>query len=54
VVILPEARSDIAVTVVRANAKLPLRVSRVGDRVVVDGGLPCDRTAAARRSARGG
>jgi len=39
VVILPEARSDIAVTVVRANAKLPLRVSRVGDRVVVDGGL---------------
>lgn len=39
VTVAPEARPDVAVTVLRANPRLPLRVSRVGDRVVVDGGL---------------
>ena len=39
VTIVPEARSDVAVFVTRTNARLPLRVTREGDTVVVDGGL---------------
>lgn len=39
VTIVPEARSDVAVFVTRTNSRLPLRVTRVGDTVVVDGGL---------------
>ena len=39
VTIVPEARSDVAVFVTRANPRLPLRITREGDRVVVDGGL---------------
>ena len=39
VTVIPEARSDVAVSVVRANPHLPLRISREGDRVIVDGGL---------------
>ncbi|HEY5071507.1 MAG TPA: DUF2807 domain-containing protein [Caulobacteraceae bacterium] len=39
VTVLPEARPDITVTVTRANPRLPLRISRDGDRVVIDGGL---------------
>lgn len=39
VTIVPEARNDVAVFVTHANARLPLRVTRVGDTVVVDGGL---------------
>lgn len=39
VTIIPEARNDVAVSVVRVNRRLPLRISRVGDTVVVDGGL---------------
>jgi hypothetical protein len=39
VTIVPEARSDVAVFVTRTNSRLPLRVTREGDRVVVDGGL---------------
>ncbi|HLZ84953.1 MAG TPA: DUF2807 domain-containing protein [Caulobacteraceae bacterium] len=39
VTIVPEARSDVAVFVTRTNPRLPLRVTREGDRVVVDGGL---------------
>jgi hypothetical protein len=39
VTIVPEARSDVAVFVTKANPRLPLKISRVGDTVVVDGGL---------------
>jgi hypothetical protein len=39
VVVIPEARSDIQVNVVRANPRLPLRVYRHGERVIVDGDL---------------
>ena len=39
VTVIPEARSDVAVSVTRTNGRLPLRISRVGDTVVVDGGL---------------
>lgn len=39
VTVLPEARSDVIVEVIRANRRLPLRISRDGDRVIVDGGL---------------
>ena len=39
VTVLPEARSDVVVQVIKTNPKLPLRVTRSGDgRVVVDGG----------------
>lgn len=39
VVVVPEARSDISVTVIRANPKLPMRVRNALDDVtVVDGG----------------
>jgi hypothetical protein len=39
VTIVPEARSDVAVFVTRTNPRLPLRITRQGDTVVVDGGL---------------
>lgn len=39
VTIIPEARNDVAVSVVRANPREPIRISRFGDTVVVDGGL---------------
>lgn len=39
VVVYPEARSDVAVSVQFANPRLPLTISRWGDRVIVDGGL---------------
>jgi hypothetical protein len=39
VTVIPEGRSDVAVTVVRTNARLPLKITRAGDRVVIDGGL---------------
>jgi hypothetical protein len=39
VTVIPEARSDVAISVVRANSRFPLKVSRVGDVVHVDGGL---------------
>jgi hypothetical protein len=39
VVVVPEARSDIAVTVLKSNPKLPLKITREGDLVIVDGGL---------------
>jgi hypothetical protein len=38
VTVIPEARSDIAVTVVKANSKLPVRVTRDGTNVKIDGG----------------
>jgi hypothetical protein len=38
VVIIPESRSDIAVTVQQGRAPIALRVSRQGDRTVVHGG----------------
>src|SRR2546421_10190735 len=39
VTVIPEARADILVTIVRTNAKLPLDVSRLGDRVTVRGSV---------------
>jgi hypothetical protein len=39
VTVIPEARSDVAVVVTKANGRLPLKISRFGDRLVVDGGL---------------
>ena len=39
VTVIPEARTDIEVTVVKANARLPLKVSRLGNDVFIDGGL---------------
>lgn len=39
VTIVPEARSDVAVTILSTNARLPLRVTRLGDGVRIDGGL---------------
>jgi hypothetical protein len=39
VTVIPEARGDVVVTVVKANPRLPLHISRMGDTIVVDGGL---------------
>jgi hypothetical protein len=39
VTVIPETRNDVAVSIVRANNRLPLRITREGDKVVVDGGL---------------
>ena len=39
VTVIPEARSDVSVTVVKTNPRLPLHIRQEGDRVVVDGGL---------------
>jgi len=39
VVVIPEQRSDVAVTVLSTNPRLPLYISRIGDRVIVDGRL---------------
>jgi len=39
VTVIPEARGDVAVTVVRSNPRLPLKVTRLGDQVIIDGSL---------------
>ena len=39
VIVVPEARSDIKVEVLKANPKLPITVRTSGGRVIVDGGL---------------
>jgi hypothetical protein len=39
VTIIPEARADVAVSVIQANPRLPLKVSRNGEVVVIDGDL---------------
>jgi hypothetical protein len=39
VTVIPEARADIGVAVVRNNPKLRFNISRIGDRVIIDGGL---------------
>jgi hypothetical protein len=39
VTVIPEARSDVKVEIVRANPKLPLSVSKFGDKTIVDGPL---------------
>ncbi|HEY7901230.1 MAG TPA: DUF2807 domain-containing protein [Caulobacteraceae bacterium] len=39
VTVIPEARSDIAVSIVRGNPRLRLNVTQLGDRVIVNGGL---------------
>lgn len=37
VTVIPEARSDVVVSLVKANPRLPIWISRVGDKVVVRG-----------------
>jgi hypothetical protein len=39
VMIIPEDRADVVVTVVKTHPKFPLTVTRFGDQVKVDGGL---------------
>lgn len=39
VTIIPEARGDIVVTVTKANSRLPLKITRMGDSVMIDGDL---------------
>lgn len=39
VTVIPEARSDVQVVIVRTNPKLPISVSRFGDKTVIDGPL---------------
>jgi hypothetical protein len=39
VTVVPEDRADIKVDVIRPNARLPLRISTMGDRTIVDGDL---------------
>jgi len=39
VIVIPEARSDVAVSVVRSNPRMRITVARLGDSVVVNGGL---------------
>ena len=39
VTIIPENRPDVTAMVLRSNAKFPLTVTRVGDRVIIEGGL---------------
>ena len=39
VTIVPEARSDIRVEIIRPNARLPLEVRTLGDRTIIDGDL---------------
>ncbi len=39
VTVIPEARDDVQVQIVRANAELPLRVTRSGDRTIIAGDL---------------
>jgi hypothetical protein len=39
VTVVPEARNDIRIEVVRANARLPLKVRTLGDRTILDGDL---------------
>ncbi|HUZ13732.1 MAG TPA: DUF2807 domain-containing protein [Caulobacteraceae bacterium] len=39
IVVLPEKRSDIEVTVYHLNPRLPLSIERIGDQVVIDGRL---------------
>ncbi len=39
VVVYPEARDDVSVVVRQANSRLPITLSRFGDKLVADGGL---------------
>jgi RNase P/RNase MRP subunit p29 len=39
VTVIPEARSDIAVTVTKVNPRLPLKITRNGENVTIDGEL---------------
>ena len=39
VVIIPEARGDIAVTLIRASHELPIRVTRTGETTLVEGNV---------------
>jgi len=39
VTVIPEARGDVAISVTRQNPRLRLTVNRIGDRIVIDGGL---------------
>ena len=37
VVVIPEARSDVSVTIIKTHPRLPLKVSQLGEKVFVDG-----------------
>ena len=37
VVVVPEARTDVSVVIIKSNRKLPLQVKHFGDAVIVDG-----------------
>jgi hypothetical protein len=39
VTVIPEARSDIVVTVAKPNPRMKITVARLGDDIIVDGGL---------------
>jgi hypothetical protein len=39
VTVIPEARSDIGVAIVKGNPRMHIRLMRLGERVVIDGGL---------------
>ena len=39
VVVVPEARSDVSVALVKTNRRLPLRISHFGDTIIVDGDI---------------
>lgn len=39
VVVVPQARGDILATVLKSNARLPLRITRLGRRVLIEGDL---------------
>jgi len=39
VTVIPEARNDVSVTVVKTNSRVPLKISRFADSIIVDGGL---------------
>ena len=39
VVVVPEARSDVEVRIIKANPNLPLYIRRYGDTVLVDVGV---------------
>ncbi|MBQ1540753.1 hypothetical protein C5708_03820 [Caulobacter sp. CCUG 60055] len=50
VVVIPEARSDVKVEVIKTNPRLPIQVRVEGDRTVVDGGLGWERVRGCRGS----
>ena len=37
VTVIPEARADVAVILVKANPKLPIWITKVGDKILIHG-----------------